>query len=65
MTEFHLSCAGEDTRYFMGAASGQISGNLILHCDGATGPTTCTFSYKYPKDNPNDVGGGSGPTCTP
>ncbi|MBK7584503.1 MAG: hypothetical protein IPI67_30410 [Myxococcales bacterium] len=66
LAEVTLDCGGQTTSYIVGAAStGGISANLVLHCDQASAPVSCSYSYQYPKGSANQAGSGSGPTCEP
>jgi hypothetical protein len=64
-TPLWLDCGGQETRYMVGYASGVPQANVILHCDQATAPVECSYSYEYPESKPNQFGAGSGPTCEP
>lgn len=67
LAEVRLDCGGQKTSYIVGGnQAGEISANLVLHCDQAAAPVGCSYSYEYPRGPGANQGGvGTGPTCAP
>lgn len=60
-----LSCGSKKQSLKVPAAGSGFETSVVLDCSDSTAPVNCSYSYSYETAGGAQVGGGSGPTCTP